>query len=51
MAKAKQAAFQAACSMRDEFLVLRRFDAGGHEAGEIPSGRSSCARQNKLKES
>jgi len=44
-----QAAFQAAFSIRDEFLGLRDFNAGGHEAGKVPSCRSSCARLNKLK--
>jgi hypothetical protein len=34
-----QAAFQAAFSIRDEFLALRRFHAGGHEAGEM---RANC---------
>jgi hypothetical protein len=32
-----------------EFLGLRRFSAGEHEAGEIPSCKSSCARLDKLK--
>jgi hypothetical protein len=32
-------------SQRDEFLGLRRFNAGGQEAG----GRSNCARLDKLK--
>jgi len=43
------AAFQAAVSIRDEFLGLRRFHAGGHEAGEMRSCRSNCARLDKLK--
>jgi len=45
-----QAAFQAAFSIRDEFLGLRRFKTGGHEAGEIPACKSSCARLDKLKD-
>jgi hypothetical protein len=35
-------------SIRDEFLGLRRFHSGGHEAGEIPSFMSNCARLDKL---
>ena len=44
-----QAAFQAAFSIRDEFLGLRRFHDGGHEAGEKTCCRSNCARLDKLK--
>src|SRR5580704_9243875 len=32
-----------------QFLGLRRFSAGGHEAAEIHSGRSNCARLDELK--
>jgi hypothetical protein len=48
-AKAQQAAFQAASSMRDEFLGLRNINEGGQAAGEIHTCRSSCARLDKLK--
>jgi hypothetical protein len=44
-----QAASQSVFSIRDEFLDLRRFNAGGHEAGNIRSCMSSAARLDKLK--
>ena len=44
-----QAAFQAAFSIRDEFLGPRCTMPARLEAGEIPSCRSNCARLDKLK--
>jgi hypothetical protein len=44
-----QAAFQAACSIRDEFLGLFHFHARGHETAEISFCMSNCARLDKLK--
>jgi hypothetical protein len=44
-----QAAFQAAVSDTRRISQASLFDAGRHEAGEIPCCRSSCARLDKLK--